>query len=176
MLPKRLQSGSNRGHKEGPEVDFRRIFDRFGNISSLFLILLGFTIKFWASLKKYIRTSWVTPVLFWSDKSKCTSWVSPLIGKYMDFVTHIQGRTLGMGVTCKVQMYFLSDVMKRKIYMWASLEKYIWKVHVYFQVTPPFPNHMFTDLKPHIYFQLKLQSRASLKKYILPECRQQKLY
>ena len=39
MLPKRLQSGSNKGPKEGPEVDFRRIFDRFGNLFSLFFIL-----------------------------------------------------------------------------------------------------------------------------------------
>ena len=39
MLPKRLQSGSNRGPKEGPEFDFQRIFDRFENNFSLFFML-----------------------------------------------------------------------------------------------------------------------------------------
>ena len=37
MLPKRLQSGSKRGPKEGPEVDFWSIFDEFGSLFSLFL-------------------------------------------------------------------------------------------------------------------------------------------
>ena len=37
MLPKRLQSGSKRGPKEGPGIDFRRISDRFGGLCSLFL-------------------------------------------------------------------------------------------------------------------------------------------
>ena len=38
MLPKRLQSGPKRDPKEGPEVDFRRIFDRFG---SRFFVIFG---------------------------------------------------------------------------------------------------------------------------------------
>ena len=39
MIPKRFQSDSNKGPKEAPEVDFRRIFDGFGNLFSLFFIL-----------------------------------------------------------------------------------------------------------------------------------------
>ena len=63
-------------------------------------------------------------------------------------------------------MYFLRDVANRQIYTRASLEKYIWKVYMYFQMTPPFQTYMFTIFRPYIFFHLKLQLRTSLKKYI----------
>ena len=63
MLPKRLQSGSKRGPKEGPEVDLGRIFDWFGSLFSYF----------W--LSKFILSTKTAGIIF-------TCWVTPSLEKY----------------------------------------------------------------------------------------------
>ena len=82
MLPKRLQSGSKRGPKEGPEVDFSRMFDRFGSPFSLFLPVRIYSLNPNSRYERHLKSTYVL--------LECRHDLKILYS--VDFKPHVQGR------------------------------------------------------------------------------------